>query len=230
MNYVYSTIVGNYMRKIAWPALVSTLIPPVVVTGTWLIAQSTWDQYNWMEQPISDLAADDAPTQLWVSIAFLIGGTANIVTGVYARSFNMAARIAFVLNGIFTYGLTYFTTPTQTTSSEEHRLFAVSAFAISAIWPILATRFDRRYSILIRPPGTIAATVVLLLMTTGLLFVWISDDAQGIGLYQRIVGISQGLWPLIVVWWSYFHEQKLAEDVLGGEPGVSERAKDSNVG
>ncbi len=218
------------MRTISWPALVSTLIPPVVVTGTWLIAQSTWDQYNWLEQPISDLAADDAPTQLWVSIAFLIGGTANIVTGIYARSFNMAARIAFVLNGIFTYGLTYFTTPSQTTSSEEHRLFAVSAFAISAIWPVLATRFDKRYSILIRPTGTILATVGLLAMTTGLLLVWVADDAQGIGLYQRIVGISQGLWPLIVVWWSYFHEQRLAKDVLGGESRISKSPKDNHIG
>jgi hypothetical protein len=217
------------MRTIAWPALVSTLIPPIVVTGTWLIAQSTWDQYNWLEQPISDLAADDAPTQLWVSIAFLIGGTANIVTGIYARSFNMAARIAFVLNGIFTYGLTYFTTPSQTTSSEEHRLFAVSAFAISAVWPVLATRFDKRYSILIRPKGTIFATIGLLAMTTGLLVVWVADDAQGIGLYQRIVGISQGLWPLIVVWWSYFHEQRLAKDVFGGESGISKRSKDDYV-
>ncbi|HEY7796596.1 MAG TPA: DUF998 domain-containing protein [Microbacteriaceae bacterium] len=207
----------------------STLIPPVVITGTWLIAQSTWDQYDWLEQPISDLAADDAPTQLWVSIAFLIGGTANIVTGVYARSFNMAARIAFVLNGLFTYGLTYFTTPTQTTSSEEHRLFAISAFAISSIWPILATRFDKRYSILIRPLGTIAATIVLLVMTTGLLVVWVADDAQGIGLYQRIVGVSQGLWPLIVVWWSYFHEKRLTQDVLGGESGISKRTKDNYV-
>ncbi len=205
------------MRTIAWPALVSTLIPPVVVTGTWLIAQSTWDQYNWMEQPISDLAADDAPTQLWVSIAFLIGGTANIITGIYARSFNMAARIAFVLNGLFTYGLTYFTTPDQVSSSEEHRIFAVSAFAISAIWPVLATRFDKRYSILIRPPGTLLATAVLLTITAGLLFAWIQDDASGIGLYQRVVGIMQGLWPLIVVWWSYYHEQRLAKNVLAGK-------------
>ena len=217
------------MRTIAWPALVSTLIPPIVITGTWLIAQSTWDQYDWLEQPISDLAADDAPTQLWVSIAFLIGGTANIVTAVYARSFNMAARIAFVLNGLFTYGLTYFTTPSQTTSSEEHRLFAVSAFAISSIWPVLATRFDKRYSILIRPLGTILATLVLLVMTTGLLIVWVNDDAQGIGLYQRIVGVSQGLWPLIVVWWSYFHEKRLAQDVLAGESGISKRPKDNYV-
>ena len=218
------------MRKIAWPALVSTLIPPVVITGTWLIAQSTWDQYNWLEQPISDLAADDAPTQLWVSIAFLIGGTANIVTAIYARSFNMAARIAFVLNGLFTYGLAYFTTPSQVTSSEEHRIFAVSAFAISAVWPILATRFDKRYSVLIRPTGTIMATAGLLIMTTGLLIVWVADDAQGIGLYQRIVGISQGLWPLIVVWWSYFHERKLTEDVLAGESGIGKGSKDNNVG
>ena len=206
------------MRKIAWPALVSTLIPPVVITGTWLIAQSTWDQYDWMEQPISDLAADDAPTQLWVSIAFLIGGTANIVTAIYARSFNMAARIAFVLNGLFTYGLTYFTTPDQVSSSEEHRVFAVSAFAISAIWPVLATRFDKRYSILIRPPGTLLATAVMLSITAGLLFVWVQDDATGIGLYQRAVGIMQGLWPLIVVWWSYYHEQRLAKNVLAGKP------------
>ena len=206
------------MRTIAWPALVSTLIPPVVITGTWLIAQSTWDQYDWMEQPISDLAADDAPTQLWVSIAFLIGGTANIVTAVYARSFNMAARIAFVLNGLFTYGLTYFTTPDQVSSSEEHRIFAVSAFAISAIWPVLATRFDKRYSILIRPPGTLLATAVLLTITAGLLFVWVQDDATGIGLYQRAVGIMQGLWPLIVVWWSYYHEQRLAKNVLASKP------------
>jgi len=205
------------MRTIAWPALVSTLIPPVVVTGTWLIAQSTWDQYDWMEQPISDLAADDAPTQLWVSIAFLIGGTANIVTAIYARSFNMPARIAFVLNGLFTFGLTYFTTPDQVSSSEEHRIFAVSAFAISAVWPVLATRFDKRYSILIRPPGTLLATAVMLTITAGLLFVWVQDDATGIGLYQRAVGIMQGLWPLIVVWWSYYHEQRLAKNVLAGK-------------
>ena len=78
--------------------------------------------------------------------------------------------------------------------------------------------------------GTLLATFVLLAMTTGLLFVWVADDAQGIGLYQRIVGISQGLWPLIVVWWSYFHEQRLAKDVLGGESGISKRSKDDYVG
>ena len=67
-------------------------------------------------------------------------------------------------------------------------------------------------------------------MTTGLLIVWVADDAQGIGLYQRIVGISQGLWPLIVVWWSYFHERKLTEDVLAGESGIGKGSKDNNVG
>jgi len=62
------------------------------------------------------------------------------------------------------------------------------------------------------------ATAVMLSITAGLLFVWVQDDATGIGLYQRAVGIMQGLWPLIVVWWSYYHEQRLAKNVLAGKP------------
>lgn len=197
------------MRLIAWPALISGSIPPIVITLTWLIAQSTWPEYDWMEQPISDLAADDAPTQVYVTIAFLIAGSANIVTALFVRSFAPAARIAFVLNGLFTFGLAYFTTPSQTTSSEEHRLFAVSAFAISAVWPLLATRSNKHYSVLIRLPGTIIATVILTTITTVLLFIWVNSDASGIGVLQRAVGIAQGVYPAFVIWWCWFHQRRL---------------------
>lgn len=205
---LWKTAFNGTVRLIAWPALVSGTIPPVIITLTWLIAQSTWSEYNWVEQPISDLAADDAPTQVYVSIAFLIAGTANIITGIFARSFAPAGRIAFVLNGVFTYGLTYFTTPSQTTSSEEHRIFAVSAFAISAIWPLLATRANRHYSILIRLPGTIAATVILTTITAVLLFIWVDSDAQGMGVLQRLVGFLQGAYPAFVIWWCWFHQKR----------------------
>lgn len=197
------------MRLIAWPALISGSIPPIVITMTWLIAQSTWPEYDWMEQPISDLAADDAPTQVYVTIAFVVAGTANIVTAFFARSFAPAARIAFVLNGLFTFGLAYFTTPSQTSSSEEHRIFAVSAFAISAVWPLLATRINKNYSILIRLPGTLTASIVLTTVTTILLVIWVDSDASGIGVLQRLVGMAQGIYPAFVIWWCWFHQRRM---------------------
>lgn len=188
------------MKKISWPAAVAAIIGPIQSVLGWVIAAALWPGYDPIAKTISDLAADDSPVQAIQTSFFVLGGTLSLVAAVYARSLSMPGRVLIFLGGIATYGFAYFTTPSQDSSSEMHRLFAIISFVIFSAWPLLAMRFDKAYPWVLRPVGVIVATAIMTAVSLWFLATWTSPDATNVGLAERVVATMQtGYLSLVIL-------------------------------
>ena len=188
------------MKKISWPAAVAAIIGPIQSVLGWVISAALWPGYDPIAKTISDLAADDSPVQAIQTCFFVLGGTLSLIAAVYARSFSMPGRVLIFLGGLATYGFAYFTTPSQDSSSEMHRLFAIISFVIFSAWPLFAMRFDNGYPWVLRPVGVILATAIMTAVSLWFLATWTSPDATNVGLAERVVATMQtGYLSLVIL-------------------------------
>jgi hypothetical membrane protein len=183
------------MERIGKAAAVAAIIGPIQSIAGWTISGLIrGDNYDPFRQPISDLAALDSSTFWLQSSFFILGAILWIVASFSARAFSWPGRIALLVSGLATIGLTVFPTPTQTTSSEMHRFFAIVQFVLMTAFPLLAMRFDRRYHWLIRPPAAITATVIMTAIAFWFLAVWVDPNATNVGFVERVIAVAQTLY------------------------------------
>lgn len=187
------------MKKISWPAAVAAIIGPIQSVLGWVISAALWPGYDPIAKTISDLAADDSPVQVIQTSFFVLGGTLSLIAAVYARSFSMPGRVMIFLGGLATYGFAYFTTPSQDSSSEMHRLFAIVSFVIFSAWPLFAMRFDKAYPWVLRPVGVIFATAIMTAVSLWFLATWTSPDATNVGLAERVVATMQTSYLSLII-------------------------------
>jgi hypothetical membrane protein len=178
------------MKPIAKAALVASIIGPIQSVLGWVIAGSLWPGYDQVRQTISELASPESPVRVIMSSFFVLGGTLTLIGAVYARTFALPGRIALFVSALCTYGLTIFPTP-LVGSSPMHRLFAISSFALSAAWPLLAMRFRRDAPAALRPPIAISVTLVQGILAIIFLVVWSDPTSPVIGVWERVVSVSQ---------------------------------------
>lgn len=190
-----------------WAVVAATLGPFQNVLG-WTISGALWEGYDPIRKTISDLAADDSPVQLIQSSFFIFGATLTLVGAWHAKAFALPGRIALFLAALASFGYTYYTTPSQTGFSEEHRIYATIAFVLFSAWPLLAMRFDKRYHWSLRPVGAISATVVLGLTTLWFLLTWLEPGQPIVGLSERVIAVMQVLWLSFVIWAQWLHQRK----------------------
>ncbi|MFM6977856.1 MAG: DUF998 domain-containing protein [Micrococcales bacterium] len=192
------------VQEIGKAAAIAAVIGPIQSVSGWTIAGLLrGDNYDPIRQPISDLAALDSSTFWLQSSFFMLGAALWIIAAFSAKAFSWPGRLALLISGLATIGLTVFPTPTQTTSSELHRFFAIVQFVLMTAFPLLAMRFDRRYHWLIRPAAAIAATVVLTAIALWFLAVWVDPSATNVGVVERIIAIAQTLYLSAVVLVAY---------------------------
>ena len=147
------------MRRIGIWALVAATLGPIQNVLGWTISGSLVPGYDPIAKTISDLAADDSPVQIIQSSFFLFGSLLTLVGAWHAKAFSLPGRLALAAAGFAGFGYTFFSTPSQDSSSYWHVLFATFAFVLFSAWPLLAMRFDKRYHWSIRPVGAIPATL-----------------------------------------------------------------------
>jgi hypothetical membrane protein len=186
------------MKPISRIAFVAAIIGPLQSVSGWLIAGALWPGYDPIRQTISDLAAPESPVNVIMSSFFVLGGTLTIIAGVYARTFALPGRVALVVAGLCTYGLTIFPTP-LIGYSVPHRIFAISSFVLSAGWPLLTMRIRRDAPWLIRPPMAIVMTAFQTVLAVWFLMTWTLPDATNVGLWERVVATEQSLLLSITV-------------------------------
>lgn len=185
------------MKPIARPALIAAIIGPVQSVAGWMIAGSLWPGYDPIKLTISDLAAPESPVRWVMSAFFILGGTLTLLAGVYSRSFAMPGRVALVVAGICTYGLTIFPTP-LVGYSIPHRVFAIVSFVLTAGWPLLAMRKHPDAPKILRPAAMILATAMQTSLAIWFLSTWTDPSATAVGLWERVVTTSQA-WYLSAV-------------------------------
>ena len=194
------------MNPVGLIAVFAAVIGPIQSIGGWLIAGALWPGYDPIRQTISDLAAFESPVAPIMSSFFVLGGTLTIIAGIFVKPFAMPGRIALVMSGIATYGLTIFPTP-LIGYSVPHRIFAITSFVLCAGWPLLAMRFRKDAPWILRPPVAITATVAQTVLAVWFLLTWTEPDQTTVGVWERVVVTQQSLYISIVVLILYFHHR-----------------------
>lgn len=197
------------MKRIGLPALIASTIGPVQSILGWLISGSLWPGYDPIRKTISDLAADDSPVQVIQTSFFYLGATLTVIGAVYARSLALPGRITLFGAGLATFGLAFFTTPSQAGHSDAHRIAATISFVLMSAWPLFAMRFDRRYAWVLRPAGAITATAVLTMISVWFLSSWLDPNSGNVGLTERVIVTAQVLWLSVTVWVSWLHQKNI---------------------
>ncbi|NDH65791.1 MAG: DUF998 domain-containing protein [Microbacteriaceae bacterium] len=195
------------LGNVGKPALVAAIIGPIQSAGGWLIAGSLWVGYDPVRQTISDLAADESPVKAIMSSFFVFGGLLTLLVAFYARTFAMPGRIALFVSALCTFGLTIFPTP-LVGYSIWHRIFAISSFVLSAGWPLLAMRARRDAPWILRPTATIIGTAAQTALALWFLSTWTDPNATDVGVWERIVAVSQAMYVSVVVIVCFFDQRK----------------------
>ena len=190
------------MKPIGKPAFIAAIIGPIQSVLGWTIAGSLWPGYDPVRQTISDLAANESPVNWIMSSFFIFGGILTLIASVYARTLATPGRVALFLSAICTFGLTIFPTP-LVGYSLMHRIFAIASFVLSAGWPILAMRLHKDAPWIIRPAASIIGTALQTALALWFLSTWTDPSATNVGVWERIVAVSQSLYistVLIVIY------------------------------
>ena len=196
--------ITEWVRK---PAFYAAVIGAIQCWLGWTIAGSLWVGYDPVRQTISDLAANESPVKYLMSAFFLLGGTLSIVGALYTPAFSLPGRIAILVSGLATYGLTIFPTPLIGYST-PHRIFAITSFVLSSGWPLLAMRFDKRFPVVIRPLFSILATVFFAIFSVYFLMVWTDPAVTYVGVVERLLAVSQTWYLVFVVLWLYVAQKR----------------------
>ncbi|MFM5904479.1 MAG: DUF998 domain-containing protein, partial [Microbacteriaceae bacterium] len=180
----------------------AAIIGPIQSASGWLIAGALWPSYDPVRQTISDLAANESPVRAIMSAFFVFGGVLTLIVALYARTLAMPGRIALAVSAFCTFGLTIFPTP-LIGYSIEHRIFAISAFVISAGWPLLAMRKSKTAPWILRPVPSVVGTAFQTALALWFLSTWTDPAATNVGVWERVVAVSQALYVSAVVLVSY---------------------------
>ena len=195
------------LGRIGKPALYVAYIGPFQSAAGWLIAGSLWPGYDPVRQTISDLAANESPVQLIMSAFFVLGGVLTLIAAIYGRTLAMPGRVALFVAALCTFGLTIFPTP-LIGYSIEHRVFAIASFVLSAGWPLLAMRKRKDAPWIIRPTASIIGTALQTVLALWFLSSWTDPTNMTVGVWERVVAVSQALYVSVVIVVCYFSQAK----------------------
>ena len=186
------------MKPIDRIAFYAAIVGPIQSVLGWTIAGSMWAGYDPVKQTISDLAANESPVKWVMSSFFVLGGVLTLIASIYARTFSMPGRVALFISAVCTFGLTIFPTP-LVGYSLMHRIFAISSFVLSAGWPILAMRFRKDAPWIIRPVSSVLGTALQTALALWFLSTWTDPNATDVGVWERVVAVSQSLYISVAV-------------------------------
>jgi hypothetical protein len=159
------------VRGVPWWGVLSAALTPFLQIGGWTVADQLQPQpFDPVKQSVSYLAST-AATDRWVMTLTFI-----IVAVCYAAN-PVAAPGSFSL---------------------AHALWSALGIALLAAWPLGAYRSGRGVPWALRPAASFAAVGVIVVLTGWFLVELLAGGGQ-LGLAERIVGIAQATWPLLVV-------------------------------
>ncbi|MER3389142.1 MAG: DUF998 domain-containing protein [Microcella sp.] len=184
---------------VAGPALISSLLAPVFFIGGTVAAELAWPGFDPVAMTISELAAGDAPTRVFMTLMFVLTGVCHLVTAVFARGLAWPGRAALALAGVALFAVAAFPLPAVGQSSPEHRYSAMAGFVLLALWPVLSMRLSRRYPWLVRPLGATLSTLAVGAACVAFAWIEASPDPALVGLAERVAAYLESLWPAVVV-------------------------------
>jgi hypothetical membrane protein len=190
---------------VPWWGVVSSVIAAGALFAGWTVAAALQVRpYDPVRQTVSVLAAHGASDRWLMTLAFLVVGGCDVITGFAVHPAARPGRVILIAGGLagMLVGLNPETIGGGT--SWRHMFFAAVGFVALTIWPAAATRRPRSpgepgqvpWALGIR--AGIGASIVTLALLAWFTAELVAGGSQ-LGLAERALGEMQALWPLIVV-------------------------------
>jgi hypothetical protein len=196
-----ATGVGRW-RVPAWALASAAAAPLLLIVGFVVAADLQPASFDPVRESISALAGETA-THPGVMTSTLVGvGLAHISTAIGLFGAGLLSRLLLAVSGTGTALVAAFPLPSGGRTSWAHAMFAIIAFLTLAIWPMaLVSRFwgpaEEIRPFPARPPTAITASIVL-----GGILCWFGFEqllgGPAVGLSERIAGVAESTWPLVV--------------------------------
>ncbi|MFJ8227684.1 DUF998 domain-containing protein [Streptomyces griseus] len=186
------------MRSAPWWSLVSSGCAPVLLVGSWMIAQTRQGpEYDPARQTLSVLASYGATSYWLMTGMLLVLGSCYVLTAHALRPAAPAGRVALAGGGLCALALTLVPAPSSG-GALEHGAVSTAGLVLLAVWPPLAAVRDRRpVPWGLRLDVSLAASV--LMGASALWFLAELQSAGAPGIAERVVTFVQALWPFLVV-------------------------------
>jgi hypothetical membrane protein len=199
-------------RFVRLPALISATLAPIVFIGGTITAELLSPQFDPVVQTISELAAGDAPTQVFMTAIFVLTALCHATTAVFATGIGRPGRVVLAIAAAASLGVAAFPLPTMAGSSAEHRVAAIIGFIALAVWPVFGMRRGRQFPFLIRPLGAILGTLAMASFCFWFLGVWSQPELGYVGVVERLAANIESIWPALVVWSLFAAQRRAARD------------------
>ncbi|MFI1189818.1 DUF998 domain-containing protein [Streptomyces californicus] len=186
------------MRSAPWWALISSGCAPVLLVGSWAIAQERQGPtYDPATDTLSVLASYGAASYWLMTGILLVLGTSYVVTAHALRRAAPAGRLALAGGGLSALALTLVPAPSSG-GALEHGAVATVGLVLLAVWPPLAAvRAEEPAPWGLRLDVSLAASAVM--FASALWFLAELQSARAPGTAERVVTFLQALWPFLVV-------------------------------
>ncbi|HEX9358465.1 MAG TPA: DUF998 domain-containing protein [Streptosporangiaceae bacterium] len=177
-------------------AVVSAGLPPILLTGGWLVAGALQPaSYSPVRDTVSGLAGH-AATDRWVmtGVLFLVGGC-HLVTAAGLAGVRVAARALLMVAGLASIGIAASPQPVAG-STPQHLAWTALGAATITVWPAFTARCTSPRPLIVSPYGCAAVTAVFLALLCWLVIETRSGSV--LGLAERLTSSVQTTWPFIV--------------------------------
>jgi hypothetical membrane protein len=187
------------VRGVPWWGVFSAALTPVLLIGGWSVAARLQPQpFDPVRQSVSSLAGEGA-TDSWVmSLTFIVVANCYIATAMALRPAARAGRAVLIAAALA--GILVAASPQAAPGgfSLSHAVWSALGFALLAAWPLAACRPGPGVPWGLRPTPSFAAVGAIAFLTAWFLLELVSGGGE-IGLAERVLGIAQASWPLLVV-------------------------------
>jgi hypothetical protein len=177
-------------------AVWSAGLPPLLLTGAWLIADALQPvSYSPVRQTVSVLAGDIGTDRWIMTDALFVVGACYLMTAIGLVALRPPARLLLALAGACSVGIAMSPEP-ATGPSPAHLAWTGIGAAAIAIWPAFTgRRLPRRPVVLTARCAGFATAVFLALL------LWVVIETQGgsaLGLAERLCSSAAVTWPFLV--------------------------------
>jgi len=176
--------------------VVSAVAAPLLLAAGWTVAAGLQPQsFNAIAGTVSALAAVGAADRWVMSLAFAAAGACEVITGLALRPAAAPGRLILMAAGL---AGVLAANPEHAGGSLAHACWAGAGFAALVAWPGGARQRGPSVPWGLRPALSALAAGLMLGLLAWFLVDLIAKGGQ-IGLAERVMGVAQAGWPLVVV-------------------------------
>ena len=187
------------MRAVPWWGVFSSATAPVLLIGGWTVADALQPRsFDPVRQSVSSLARAGAADRWVMTLAFVLVAACYMATGVALRPAASAGRLVLVAGGLA--GALVAANPEAVAGgfSFAHALWAAVGFMFLTAWPLAARRPGPSAPWGLRPAVAVTAASLIAALLAWFVVELVSGGGE-LGLAERVLGVAQVTWPLLVV-------------------------------